>query len=793
MGKKKFTLISAAVLTLVAGNVFAEENNTNNIRITEITTPEYEKELANYKTALENYNKEKEKYDNELQKIEDAKKQYEKDLEEYNRQLEEYNKEKEEAHSFKTEYEEKLKEWEVKKKEHDKKLEEYNRDLQIYKDKQEEYNKQVENYKKNLENYYKQIETNKESDKIENEKRKIEYEKKLKEIKEEAEKPGKFLTEKINSLTFIKEPNAEATIDISSSGALALFKTKNNGGPEYFWEDNLNKLSSDKLDDESLKENKLNDFVFKSWDSNITTKSFTGSELVDTYSVIAKKNQPFKVTYTNIQNSKYNGHKISKVEYVYEVLETGSDSDTMALSIAKDPTTSVWIYGSYISPNHSTRVKITPTFYDENGNKIIPSENKPIYLGMESMNASWRTYDLRYEWFIDGKNLFKELMGFEFDRGLYSDNKFYEKYKFSWKDRYKHGYQNTPDNQMNIDYKSYWNEWDNVMSTFDKKTKEYMAQKYGKNIENWPSQYKEIVYNISNGEFIKLNNSLVEKHQDGYYSNKSVDNISGWDNPKSPTQYIGAGVIKVTKDNFSLEFGSTTPKTQRFALNTTVADFYIVPKPELELINTPNPEKPTPPIEPDILEPTPLDPIPNEPDAPDPFVRTKPKKPELNLNEPPTPPIPPKKPEKPIGGIPVDPPVVEIPEFNGGVPPIDPPVVEIPEFNGGVPPIDPPVVEIPEFNGGVPPIDPPVVEIPEFNGGVPPIDPPVVEIPELKIDKPPVKPIEPPKQEEKPKTPEKVTKERELPNTNSTSVIASLVSSAISALGLGYKSKRIRK
>ena len=535
-------------------------------------------------------------------------------------------------------------------------------------------------------------------------------------------------------------------------------------------------MSSDKLDNETLKENKLSDFILKSWDSSVTTKSFTGSEDVDTYSVIAKKNQPFKVTYTNIQNSKYNGHNIGKVEYIYEVLETGSDSDTMALSIAKDPTTSVWLIGKTSSSNHNTRVKLTPIFYDENGNKIIPSENKPIYLGMGSMNASWRTYDSRDSWFVDGKNLFKELMGFEPDRGAYSDNKFYDKYQFTWKDRYKHGYQNTPDNQMNIDWKSYWNEWDSVMSTFDNKAKEYMSQKYGPKSENWPSQYREIVYNISNGEFIKLNNSLVEKHPDGYYSDKSVDSVGGWDNPQSPKQYIGAGVIKVTEDNFSLEFGSTTPRMQRFALNTTVADFYIVTKPKLELINTPDPEKPTPPIEPEIEEPTPLNPIPNEPDSPKPFEKPEPKKPELNLNEPPTPPIPPKDPEKPIGGI-----------------PIDPPVVEIPEFNGGVPPLDPPVVEIPEFNGGVPPLDPPVVEIPEFNGGVPPLDPPVVEIPELKIDNPPVKPIEPPKQEEKPKTPEKVTKERELPNTNSTSIFASLVSSAISALGLGYKSKRIRK
>ena len=40
MKKKKLTLISAAVLTLVAGNVFAEENQTDNIRVTKIKTQE---------------------------------------------------------------------------------------------------------------------------------------------------------------------------------------------------------------------------------------------------------------------------------------------------------------------------------------------------------------------------------------------------------------------------------------------------------------------------------------------------------------------------------------------------------------------------------------------------------------------------------------------------------------------------------------------------------------------------------------------------------------------------------
>ena len=134
------------------------------------------------------------------------------------------------------------------------------------------------------------------------------------------------------------------------------------------------------------------------------------------------------------------------------------------------------------------------------------------------------------------------------------------------------------------------------------------------------------------------------------------------------------------------------------------------------------------------------------------------------------------------GGVtPIEPPVLDVPEFNGpfGNVPNESPIHEIPEFNGGVNPIEPPVVEIPEYNGGVVPLDPPVVEIPEFNGGVTPIEPPVIEVPEYTE---PVKPIENKLVEPK--------QEKVLPNTNSTSILASFVSSVIGTLGLGYKSKR---
>ena len=137
------------------------------------------------------------------------------------------------------------------------------------------------------------------------------------------------------------------------------------------------------------------------------------------------------------------------------------------------------------------------------------------------------------------------------------------------------------------------------------------------------------------------------------------------------------------------------------------------------------------------------------------------------------------------------PPIVdELPEFNGGVNPIDSPVLDIPEYTGPIStntPVDdngnlilPPVVdELPEFNGRVVPLDPPVVEIPEYNGDLTPPKPPVIEeTPKGEPEKPTEnKPVED-------------KKEKELPNTNSTSILTTLISSVIGTLGLGYKSKR---
>ena len=131
------------------------------------------------------------------------------------------------------------------------------------------------------------------------------------------------------------------------------------------------------------------------------------------------------------------------------------------------------------------------------------------------------------------------------------------------------------------------------------------------------------------------------------------------------------------------------------------------------------------------------------------------------------------------------PPVVdELTEFNGGVNSIEPSVEEKPEYTGSIS-INTPIDE----NGNL--IFPPTIEKLEFNGKVNSTEPPIVENPEYKLtEEPKETPVKETLKEESENKIIEQKQDKELPNTNSTSVLASLVSSVIGTLGLGYKSKR---
>ena len=128
--------------------------------------------------------------------------------------------------------------------------------------------------------------------------------------------------------------------------------------------------------------------------------------------------------------------------------------------------------------------------------------------------------------------------------------------------------------------------------------------------------------------------------------------------------------------------------------------------------------------------------------------------------------------------------VDELTEFNGGVNSIEPSVEEKPEYTGSIS-INTPIDE----NGNL--IFPPTIEKLEFNGKVNSTEPPIVENPEYKLtEEPKETPVKETLKEESENKIIEQKQDKELPNTNSTSVLASLVSSVIGTLGLGYKSKR---
>lgn len=86
--------------------------------------------------------------------------------------------------------------------------------------------------------------------------------------------------------------------------------------------------------------------------------------------VILHKDQPLKVQYTNLQNSYFNGKKISKVEYTYTLKNTGLPGvDSMPALIEKDPTVTLWYLNFYGEADINMKVK----FYDEDGNVIDPT------------------------------------------------------------------------------------------------------------------------------------------------------------------------------------------------------------------------------------------------------------------------------------------------------------------------------------------------------------------------------------------------------------------------------------
>lgn len=451
----KFGLASACLTSAILFGVHTVEASDQSSNIQQNESDSYGKDLTTYKAETTKYELDKKAYEAELKAYNESVAKYEADKAEYDRavlankelttkyeadkaayekakaeydkvlatnketltkyesDLSEYNKQKAEADKVKAEYEKLKAEWDAKKTQYEKDKAAYDKAQTDYNMAKADYDAKLATYNTKLAEYNKQVKSNEAADKIENDKRRAEYNEKLKKFEEESKKPGRFASEEKNYLIFVKEPNAKISIEVKDTGdtgALAMLKYTQKDGS--FWKLNHKKLSSDQLSDEALAKNNLTDKIIKRWDETVTGYREYGKDPhITTYPVIAKKDRPFTVTYTNLENTTYDKKKVTRIDYEYTVLETGSSVDTMQISPAYDPTISVSIYGDFRKHGYSTRVRMKPTLYLEDGTKVIPTKEKPVMFAVSSMNTGWHGYSDNSYYFADNKDMFKEFYG----------------------------------------------------------------------------------------------------------------------------------------------------------------------------------------------------------------------------------------------------------------------------------------------------------------------------------------------------------------------------------------------
>ncbi|MDX5006936.1 GbpC/Spa domain-containing protein, partial [Streptococcus anginosus] len=95
-----------------------------------------------------------------------------------------------------------------------------------------------------------------------------------------------------------------------------------------------------------------------------------------------ENNQTITATYSNLQNSTYNGKKISKV--VYEVTNISGGTGIVGFA-EKDPTKGIY---TFYNINQPSRYRVNIRFYDADGNPIQFTKTNPAILAMTSLTKT---------------------------------------------------------------------------------------------------------------------------------------------------------------------------------------------------------------------------------------------------------------------------------------------------------------------------------------------------------------------------------------------------------------------
>ena len=261
---------------------------------------------AKYKTAKEKYDAELAKYNTAKAIYDTAKAKYDQDKAKYDKDKADYEVKKAKFELDKAQYEQDLTKYYAAKAK-------YEKDLADYIVAQAKYEKDLQDYKAALAEW----ERNKNKD-------------------------GYITQQLAQELVFKNEPNAQLTFP----GRDKVYTKEEL--KRYFYNHIKNKLGSKNPRDGETDFNATNDVSGNS-------------------RVMLRKGEPLVARYTNLQNSYFKGKKISKVEYVYTLKETGIDGlNEIPAFLEKDPTKTIW----YMSLYGRTRINMKAYFYDEDGNKM---------------------------------------------------------------------------------------------------------------------------------------------------------------------------------------------------------------------------------------------------------------------------------------------------------------------------------------------------------------------------------------------------------------------------------------
>ena len=198
----------------------------------------------------------------------------------------------------------------------------------------------------------------------------------LVELEKNKDQDGYLSKPSAQSLVYDLEPNAQ--LDLKTEGKLltatavdeAFKKDTDQYGKKNLQLDNLNVKNLENGATTSSVELYGNINDKSDWTTNVGNKTE-----VKWGSVLLERGQSVTATYTNLQNSYYNGKKISKIVYKYTVDPSSqfkNPSGKVWLGIFSDPTLGVFAsaFTGQVEKDTSIFIKNEFTFYDENDKPI---------------------------------------------------------------------------------------------------------------------------------------------------------------------------------------------------------------------------------------------------------------------------------------------------------------------------------------------------------------------------------------------------------------------------------------